>query len=402
MPFLDTIAERAVDRLFRSLTDGALLVRDGAHVRRYGDATSAPVEMTVHDRRFFGALAFGGSLGASEAYMDGWWSSPDLTGIVRLIARHRDLLEGMESGANWIAGPLRRLAHRLNRNSRAGSRRNIAAHYDLSNEFFALMLDDTMAYSCGVFERPDATLRDASLAKFNRMIAMLDVRADHHVLEIGTGWGGFAMHLAREIGCRITTTTISHEQFVLATERIAAAGLSDRITVLLQDYRDLTGQYDRLVSIEMIEAVGHEYYGAFFAQCAALLTPQGRMALQSITVEDRRYESQRTTIDFIKKHIFPGSNIPSVAVLLGASADTDLRLVRADEIGLHYADTLRAWRLKFTANADKVRALGFDERFMRMWEYYLCYTEGGFLESAIGDVQMAFAKPAAIAGAARR
>lgn len=399
---LQRLAESAVDRLLRSITHGALVVRDGSRVRRYGDATSVPAEVVVHDRRFYGALAFGGSLGGSDAYLDGWWSTGDLTGVLRLIARHRDLIAGMETRADWIVGPLRLFAHWLNRNSRRGSRRNIAAHYDLSNEFFQLMLDETMAYSCGVFERPGATLRDASLAKFRRMADLLDVRPEHHVLEIGAGWGGFAIYLAQEIGCRVTTTTISQEQFTLATERVRAAGVADRVTVILEDYRDLTGTYDRLVSIEMIEAVGHEYYGRFFALCAERLAPHGRMALQTITIEDRRYDGQRTSIDFIKKHIFPGSNIPSVAVLLAAAAGTDLRLVKADEIGIHYADTLRAWRDNFLANAARVRALGFDERFMRMWEYYLCYTEGGFLESAIGDVQMAFAKPAAIAATAGR
>jgi len=399
---LQRLAESAVDRLLRSITHGALVLRDGSRVRRYGDATSVPAEVVVHDRRFYGALAFGGSLGGSDAYLDGWWSTGDLTGVLRLIARHRDLIAGMETRADWIVGPLRLFAHWLNRNSRRGSRRNIAAHYDLSNEFFQLMLDETMAYSCGVFERPGATLRDASLAKFRRMADLLDVRPEHHVLEIGAGWGGFAIYLAQEIGCRVTTTTISQEQFTLATERVRAAGVADRVTVILEDYRDLTGTYDRLVSIEMIEAVGHEYYGRFFALCAERLAPHGRMALQTITIEDRRYDGQRTSIDFIKKHIFPGSNIPSVAVLLAAAAGTDLRLVKADEIGIHYADTLRAWRDNFLANAARVRALGFDERFMRMWEYYLCYTEGGFLESAIGDVQMAFAKPAAIAATAGR
>ena len=402
MFWIDRIAHRVVDRLFHSLANGALIVRDGDRERRYGDAGAPAVTLTVHDQRFYGSLAFGGSLGASEAYMDGWWSTDDLTGVVRLVARHRDMMANMESGANWLVGPMRRVAHFLNRNSRGGSRRNIAAHYDLSNEFFSLMLDDTMAYSCGVFEHPEATLREASIAKFDRMIALLDVRAEHHVLEIGTGWGGFAVYLAQTVGCRVTTTTISREQWELATKRVLDAGLSDRIEVVLKDYRDLVGSFDRVVSIEMIEAVGHAYYRTFFERCAALLTPDGKLALQSITVEDRRYDSQRQSVDFIKKHIFPGSNIPSVAVLLGACANTDLRLTHANEIGLHYADTLRAWRERIFASADQVRALGFDDRFMRMWEFYLCYTEGGFLESAIGDVQLAFAKPAAIAGAARR
>jgi cyclopropane-fatty-acyl-phospholipid synthase len=390
-------AERGVRATFRALRDGSLVLRDGDSRERFGNPDAEPVEVVVHDPRFYAALAFEGHLGAAEAYAMGWWTSDDLTALVRLMVRNRATLEALESGWARLLAPLRRLGHLAHRNTRGGSRRNIGAHYDLSNEFFQLFLDETMTYSCGIFERPDASLRDASVAKYEHMAAMLELGAGHHVLEIGTGWGGFAIHAAREYDCRVTTTTISRRQFELATRRVRDAGLEDRITVLNRDYRDLDGSFDRVVSIEMIEAVGHAYYGTFFRKCALLLAPGGRMALQAITIEDRRYDAARREVDFIKKHIFPGSNIPSVTALCVAASGTELRLVQANEIGLHYAETLRRWRARFDENRDRIRALGFDERFIRLWEFYFCYCEGGFLEGAIGDIQLAFTKPSAVA-----
>ncbi|HXY19295.1 MAG TPA: cyclopropane-fatty-acyl-phospholipid synthase family protein, partial [Gemmatimonadales bacterium] len=259
----------------------------------------------------------------------------------------------------------------------------------------ALFLDDTLTYSCALFERPDASLRDASIAKYDRIAALLALGPDDHLVEIGTGWGGFAVHAARRYGCRVTTTTISAEQARLARQRVADLGLADRVTVLERDYRDLDGAYDKLVSIEMVEAVGHEYFGTFFARCAALLKPSGRAAIQAITIPDERYDAARREVDFIKRYVFPGGCLPSLAVLRQAAAATDLRLERVDEIGLHYPETLRRWRGNFTRNRDTVAALGFDERFRRIWEFYFCYCEGAFLERAIGDVQLALAKPAA-------
>ena len=370
---------------------------DGNFHERFGREDAEPVEIVVHDTRFYSALAFEGHLGAAEAYTLGWWTANDLTALVRLMVRNRDALEALEAGWTRLLKPVRWIGHMLNRNTRRGSRRNIGAHYDLSNEFFQIFLDETMTYSCGIFERPDATLRDASVAKYEHMASLLELGPQHHVLEIGTGWGGFAIHAAKEYGCRVTTTTISRRQYEFAVRRVREARLEDRITVLNSDYRDLTGSYDRLVSIEMIEAVGHEYYGTFFTKCASLLKPGGRMALQAITIEDRRYEAARREVDFIKKYIFPGSNIPSVTALCSAASGTELRLVQANEIGLHYAETLRRWRAKFGENVSRIHALGFDERFTRLWNFYLCYCEGGFLEGAIGDVQLAFIKPGAVA-----
>jgi cyclopropane-fatty-acyl-phospholipid synthase len=307
---------------------------------------------------------------------------------------NREILNEMESGLAFAAAPLRRVLHWLNRNSKAGSRRNIAAHYDLGNDFFRLFLDDTMAYSCGIFERPDTSMRDASIAKFDAACRKLQLNANDHLLEIGTGWGGFAIHAVRNYGCRVTTTTISRAQYDLASERIAAAGLSDRIELLLTDYRDLTGQYDKLVSIEMVEAVGHQFLETYLAKCSSLLKPRGAMLLQAITIQDQLYAAALRNVDFIQRYVFPGAFIPSVTALTRATTRaTDMKVARLDDIGPHYATTLRHWRDAFLANTDKVRALGYSEDFIRLWDYYLCYCEGGFIERQLGNVQMVMVKP---------
>jgi cyclopropane-fatty-acyl-phospholipid synthase len=291
--------------------------------------------------------------------------------------------------------PLLALFHAFRRNTENGSRANIAAHYDLSNEFFELFLDDTMMYSCGVFERPEATLREASIAKIDRICRKLELSPRDHLLEIGTGWGGFAIHAAREYGCRVTTTTISRAQHDLAAKRIRDAGLEDRITLLFQDYRKLTGVYDKLVSIEMIEAVGHHYYDDYFRSCSALLAPGGRMCIQAITIADQLYESARRSVDFIQRYIFPGSCIPSVTALCSSmTRASELRLVGLDDIGPDYVKTLMKWRENLTRRADEARALGFDDQFLRLWDFYFCYCAGGFAERRIGTVHMLLERPA--------
>jgi cyclopropane-fatty-acyl-phospholipid synthase len=312
---------------------------------------------------------------------------------MRLMLQNGDALGGMERGLARLSAPLHRLAHALRRNTRAGSRRNISAHYDVGNDFFQLMLDETMMYSCALFERHDMSLAEAQAAKLDRLCRALDLRPSDHVLEIGTGWGGFAIHAAGRYGCRVTTTTISPAQFELAKERVAAAGLADRVTLLREDYRDLRGRYDKLVSIEMIEAIGHEQYGQFFHQAAALLPRGGRMALQSITIADRHYERTRDEVDFIKRYIFPGACIPSVSALAAAMArSSDLRIVSLEDIGPHYATTLAAWRRNFMGKLPRVRELGYTDDFIRLWEFYLCYCEAGFAERQLGDVQMILAR----------
>ena len=402
MDLLSTFAERALDRRLRRLRHGRLVVRNGERLRSYGDPAARTIEIHITDPRCYRAIALGGAVGAGESYAEGWWTSSDLTGVVRLLVRNRDVLEGLERGTARFVQPVRALWHRLRRNTRRGSRRNIGAHYDLGNEFFSSFLDETLTYSSGVFERPDATLAQASVAKYDRLAEMLQLGPKDRVIEIGTGWGGFAIHAADKYGCHVTTTTISREQYALATRRVREAGLSDRITILQQDYRDLTGRFDKLVSIEMIEAVGHEHYATFFAKCAALLEPHGRAAIQAITIQDQYYESARREVDFIKRHIFPGSCIPSRTILGAASGRAGLRVDRVDEMGLHYAETLRRWRVNFRAARPRLLALGLDDRFQRLWEFYFCYCEGGFLERAIGTIQLSLAKPGAVDTHVRR
>ena len=394
---LDGLAERAVRARLEGLVHGQVTITDDAGQRCYGKRSERcplSVNLRVHHPRFWSELAFGGSIGAGEAYMQGYWSTDGLTDLVRILLQNREVLDGMETGLARVTAPLQKALHWLNRNTRRGSRRNIAAHYDLGNEFFRLFLDPTLMYSCAIFEHPGMTLEQAQVARLDRICRKLELGPEDHLLEIGTGWGAMAIHAAREYGCRVTTTTISRQQHDLARQRIAEAGLEDRITLLLEDYRDLDGTFDKLVSIEMIEAVGHQFYDAYFAQCGRLLKDDGLMLLQAITIADQRYESARRSVDFIQRHIFPGSTIPSVTAMLDSiTRASDLRLTHLEDIGPHYATTLRAWRENLFANLDAVRDLGYPEEFIRMWEFYLCYCEGGFAERAIGDVHMLLAKP---------
>jgi cyclopropane-fatty-acyl-phospholipid synthase len=395
MSLLSSLARRATISRLARLEHGALVVREAEKTFSSGVPSAQPLTIEVYDARFHEALAFGGAVGAGEAYAAGWWSSDDLTGVVRLMLRNREALDGLERGSARLAGGLRRLMQRVHANSRGGARRNIRAHYDLGNEFFALLLDETLTYSCALFDRPDATLAEASVAKYDRIAKLLDLRPTDRLLEIGAGWGGFALHAASRYGCRVTTTTISPAQLSRARRRVRDAGLDDRVTVLGLDYRDLRGVYDKLASIEMIEAVGHEQYETFYHRCARLLAPHGRAVIQAITIADDRYEAARREVDFIKRYIFPGSCIPSRSALAAAAGRAGLELVQADEIGLHYAETLRRWRGNLVANRDRVRALGYDDRFLRLWEFYLCYCEGGFLERAIGTAQLLYARDGA-------
>src|SRR5580704_11752957 len=373
---IDRFARGAVLSRFAGIKSDRLVIEDGGERIPFGqDAADADLRATirVHDRRFYSDLALGGSMGAGEAYMAGSWTTDDLTALVQIMIRNRDVTEGIDGGLARLANPVRRILHYLNRNTRTGAQRNIAAHYDLGNDFFALILDRTlMMYSCAIFERPDATLEEASAAKVDRICRKLDLRAHDHLVEIGTGWGGFAIYAAKNYGCRVTTTTISRAQHDYAVKRIAAEGLSERITVLLKDYRDLTGQFDKAVSIEMIEAVGHHFLDSYFRKSGELLKPD----------------------DFIKQYIFPGSFIPSVTALCDSiTRSSDMRLFHLEDHTPNSAETLKNWRQKMFKNIEGVRALGYPEEFIRMWEFYLCYCEGGFRERYIGDVQMLLTKP---------
>ncbi|MCB1555267.1 MAG: class I SAM-dependent methyltransferase [Xanthomonadales bacterium] len=350
--------------------------------------------LRILDPSFYRAVAANGSVGAAEAYMDGAWHCDDLVALVRILVRNRDLLDALEAqGMARIGGWIMRTAHLFRRNTRSGSRRNIAAHYDLGNELFKLFLDENMMYSSAIFASADESLESASRRKLDRICRKLELSPQTSVVEIGTGWGGFALHAAGQYGCHVTTTTISREQHELAQRRIQEAGLGDRVTLLLQDYRALQGQFDRVVSIEMVEAIGHQYLDGYFRKVAELLTPDGSALIQAITIEDHRYEQALHSVDFIKRYIFPGSFIPCVNALVASAAKTDLRLFNLEDIGPSYALTLHHWRQRFLARRAEVRKLGYPDRFIRMWEFYLAYCEGGFIERALGDVHLLFTRP---------
>jgi cyclopropane-fatty-acyl-phospholipid synthase len=394
---LTRLARTLVLGQLEKIEHGRLRLIDGEFDRSFGAVTEAgPFETTLRVRspRFYSDVAFAGTVGAGEAYINGYWECDDLTALVRLMVVNRSLMNDVDSGWSRLSAPLLKIAHWLNRNDKDGSRRNIAAHYDLGNRFFELFLDDTMAYSCGIFRSAETTLLEASRAKFDAACSKLALRPGQHLLEIGTGWGGLAMHAAEHYGCHVTTTTISREQYELARERIARAGLADRVTLLLEDYRDLRGEYDALVSIEMVEAVGHHYLDTYFRQCSRLLKPTGAMLLQAITIRDQFYAQAIASVDFIKRFVFPGSFIPSVQALVDSAARvTDLKLFHLEDIGPDYARTLRLWRERFLARLPDVRAQGYPDSFVRLWEFYLCYCEGGFEERQLGDVQMLLTKP---------
>jgi len=400
-----TVRASPLSRLWRALLVGALgrlelgevRLIDADGDRRFGRRSArCPLSVTlrVHHPAAYADIALSGSVGAGEAYIRGHWTCDSLTDLVRIMILNRHVLDGLEGRFARLRRPMLKAFHFLNRNSRAGSARNIAAHYDLGNELYALMLDETMAYSCGIFEQEGATLAQASRAKFDAVCGKLALSGADHLLEIGTGWGGLALHAARHYGCRVTTTTISRAQYEFARERIAAAGLADRDTLLLEDYRDLKGSYDKLVSIEMVEAVGAGYLDTFFGRCSALLADQGAMLLQAITIQDQFYETALGQVDYIQRFIFPGSFIPSITALTqSVCRATDLKLFHLEDIGPHYARTLAAWRRNFFDRLPAVRALGYPDSFVRMWEFYLCYCEGGFAERQLGDVQMLLTKP---------
>lgn len=375
------------------LQHGRLTLHDTAGTLELGVPTDIDVHIEIHDPAFYRVLAANGSVGAGEAYMDGLWRCDDLVGLVRLLLRNRALLDGMETGMARFGGLALRGWHALNRNTRVGSRRNIAAHYDLGNDFFRLFLSQDFMYSSAYWAEGD-DLEAASKRKLDLICRKLELKPTDHVVEIGTGWGGFALHAAQHYGCRVTTTTISREQHALASKRIAQAGLADRVQVLRKDYRDIEGQYDKLVSIEMVEAIGAEYLDTYFTQLGRLLKPDGLALLQAITIEDHRYRQALKSVDFIKRFVFPGSFIPSIQAMLAAKTRAcDLGLIAQEDFGDSYARTLAAWRDRFLARLSDVRAQGFDERFIRMWEFYLAYCEGGFRERSIGVSHLLLAKP---------
>ena len=389
------LRQRIIDALSH-LVDGRVIIEEKDESLELGDTSASALCACIQvlDPGFYRDVALGGSVGAGESYMAGHWQCDDLTTLVRILARNRALLDHLEGGTAWLSSFANRGLHWLNRNTRKGSRKNIAAHYDLGNELFEHMLDETMMYSCAFFEHPYDSLAQASRNKLDRICRKLRLTEHDNVVEIGTGWGGFAIHAAEHYGCHVTTTTISKEQYEFARCAIRERGLEDRITLLLEDYRNLDGRYDKLVSIEMIEAVGHHYLDTYLAKCSSLLKQDGSMLLQAITIDDQRYNHALKEADFIKRYIFPGSFIPSVtAISQSLARSSDMRLTDLEDIGLHYAKTLRLWRELFLSNLGELEKRGYDATFQRMWEFYLCYCEGGFMERTISNVQVLLTKP---------
>ncbi len=369
-----------------------VVMPDGSR-RVFGDAASAEqAEIRIHDREAYVRLLLHGETGAGEAYMDGLWSSPDLAGLIKLAARNREALALSSGRLRALTQVPRTLAHRARRNTVSQSRRNISAHYDLGNDFYRMFLDESLTYSSAVFATPDQSLADAQRNKYRLIAEGAGLTRGQHVLEIGTGWGGFALYAAGELGCRVTSVTISREQFELATERVRAAGLDDLVDIQLRDYREISGTYDAVVSIEMIEAVGAEYFGTFFEACDAALVPGGRMSLQAITFPDVAYEAQRRSANWIQTYIFPGGLCPSLAVIEQSIHDTRLLITRVTDIGADYARTLSHWRARFMDRLPEVRSMGFDDRFIRMWEFYLALSEAGFATGLTQDLQIVLEK----------
>lgn len=391
------LARAALRRTLAGLREGLLTIREEGSEETFGDAHARPdlhgVVEVRHPNLWLDLLA-NGALGAGEAYMKGYWTSPDLTAVVRVFCANLPTLEALDGPLARAAKPALRALHWMNRNTETQARRNIAAHYDLGNDLFALFLDPRMMYSSAIYPRADAPLDEAAVHKLDVVCRKLDLKPGDHLLEIGTGWGGLAVHAAKHYGCRVTTTTISRAQHERAVRRAQEEGVADRVTFLLDDYRDLTGQYDKLVSIEMVEAVGHAYMDTYFAKLSSLLKPDGLALIQAITIADQRHDQALESVDFIQRYIFPGGFLPSVASIADRVARrTDMAIVHQEDIGVHYAQTLMHWRERFFAHIDQVRALGYDETFVRMWDYYLCYCEGGFRERVIGTSQVQMAKP---------
>jgi cyclopropane-fatty-acyl-phospholipid synthase len=388
----EAVARRVIHALLERMSVGSVeIVEDGVS-RRFGHGDPSAT-VYVRSPRMWTKLRHG-SRGLAESYAHGLWDSPDPADVVRVCALNIEPFDRVRQKLAPLRAPLRRALGVGRRNTRERARNAVAAHYDRGNDLFELMLDPTMTYSCGFFESPDSTLEEASLAKLERVCGKLRLGPEDHVLEIGTGWGSFALHAATEHGCRVTTTTLSREQFDYTSGLIERAGLEDRVTLLLEDYRDLRGRYDKLVSIEMIEAVGWREFGTFFDRCSDLLEPDGSMLLQAITIDDRAYEVEKLSASFIREMIFPDGCLPSLEVMSSRVArHSDLRFIGLEDITAHYVPTLRAWRANLENSAAELRRRGYDDHFQRLWRFYLAYCEAGFAERRIRDVQALLAKP---------
>jgi cyclopropane-fatty-acyl-phospholipid synthase len=385
---------RLLFNMLENIQHGQLTVQQGDKIRTFGNDRSLRAHVTIHDSRAYYKIVFGGSIGAGEAYIDKLWDVDNLTALVRIMVLNMSLLDRMERGLAWLSRPVNLVKHLLNSNNKQGSKRNILAHYDLGNEMYSTFLDPTMMYSSAIYPKADSNLEEAQRHKLDVICKKLDLKPTDKVIEIGSGWGGFAIHAARNYGCHVTTTTISDAQYSEAKKRISAMGLTDKISLIQKDYRELTGQFDKLVSIEMIEAVGDKYLPDFFKQCESLLKPDGKMLIQAITIADQKYTQYARSVDFIQRYIFPGGCVPSNLKMVQVIADkTDMVVRQIDDFGFDYARTLQDWRNRFNSSYESLLKKGYDETFKRLWEFYLCYCEGGFLERSISVVHVVATRP---------
>ena len=394
---LTSVFKKGLKKKLNNLIDGHIKVEDGNEKFYFGDVDSdLSVNVEIHSQEFYVMTGSGGALGIAEAYILGYWSADDVVLLMRILLKNRSILVSLNNGVAKLLSPINKLIHRSRQNTLKGSKENILAHYDLSNDFYKLWLDPTMTYSCAYFNNFDMNLEDASIEKLDRICRKLNLSDKDDVLEIGTGWGSFSIHAAKNYGCNITTTTISDAQYEYARSRVVEEGLESKISVINKDYRKIDGQYDKIVSIEMIEAVGHEFIPEYFKKISSLLKPNGLMALQGITYNDQNFDTYKDSVDFIKKYIFPGSCLISVSQIIHVIKDkTDLSMIDMEDITRHYAETLNRWRKKFMDVLPEVREMGYSELFINMWEFYFLYCEAGFLERNIGDVQLVFAKSGA-------
>ena len=393
---IDRASRTAFLKVMSALPQGHMKIAEQGHtIARFGDPEDTlKATIDIQSIEAYRHLLFGGSIAAGETYMDGLWETPDLTSVIRIFARNLPFLDAWENKFKWLTMPLHKVQHFTRRNHATQAKKNIEAHYDLGNKLYTRFLDETMMYSSAIYPDPHTSLADAQHYKLRALCNKLQLKETDHLLEIGTGWGGMAIFAAKYYGCRVTTTTISEEQYAYAQAWVEKEGLTDKITLLKNDYRDLTGKYDKLVSVEMIEAVGKKYLGNFFQKCSSLLKDDGIMALQSITIDDRRFDSYADSVDFIQKYIFPGGFLPSQLVISDhLKRYSDLMVRDLQDIGLDYAKTLDDWYEGFISAKEALMADGYDERFARMWTYYLKYCEGGFLERAISAVQLVITKP---------
>ena len=392
--YINKLARNIVSHQLAKIHHGQLLITENKKVSVFGARNRIRADIKVLNPNFYAYILFGGSIGAAESYMRGDWRSKNLTDVIRLMAVNSVAMDSMEGSYKFLLQPLLKIIHYLNKNTVAGSKKNIVRHYDLSNDFFALFLDASMMYSSAIYANTKMNLEEAAINKIKIICEKLKLKSTDRLVEIGSGWGGFAIYAAQNYGCHVTTTTISEQQFLYVKNKIKQLKLSKKITLVKKDYRQLTGKYNKLVSIEMIEAVGHHFYDAYFSKIATLLTDDGDALIQAITIRDQRYKAALKSVDFIQKYIFPGSTIPSVTSMQESlTRATDMTIFDIQDIGSDYARTLNAWKVKFVANKARIKELGFDAEFMRMWFFYFCYCEGGFKEKVISDIHLHLTKP---------